>query len=253
MAPVLSAGRTLVIVGPQRSLDSAHAGGIQWTREIPPGGGPLAVTAAGLRLVRAPLVAVLAVDLPFISWAAVHRLATALVAQPSAPGALYVDATGHDQLLFGVRRTTRLRAALPSDPHGKPMRLLAGQTGQRVVERLEPQRLLGVDQREDQPAVVQHREQLAGQQSRHHQCRGQQRNSVPVTGELVADRDRHRQPGGKVGQQRSRSRLHRPRLVDLLGPGCARRACCGRGSAGTHRTSRRPPGCRWRSYPRRIR
>jgi len=38
----------------------------------------------------------------------------------------YVDAAGHDQLLFGVWRTTRLRAALPSDPHGKPMRLLAG-------------------------------------------------------------------------------------------------------------------------------
>ena len=71
-------------------------------------------------------MAVLAVDLPFVSWAAVHRLATALDVAPSAPGALYVDAAGHDQLLFGVWRTTRLRAALPSDPHGKPMRLLAG-------------------------------------------------------------------------------------------------------------------------------
>jgi len=114
LAPAMSAGSTLVIVGPQRALDPAPALGIRWTRETPPGGGPLAATAAGLRLVGAPLVAVLAVDLP------------------SAPGALYVDATGHDQLLFGVWRTTRLRAALPSEPHGKPMRLLAGPNVLRV-------------------------------------------------------------------------------------------------------------------------
>ena len=132
LAPAMSAGSTLVIVGPQRALDPAPALGIRWTRETPPGGGPLAATAAGLRLVGAPLVAVLAVDLPFVSWAAVHRLAVVLVAQPSAPGALYVDATGHDQLLFGVWRTTRLRAALPSEPHGKPMRLLAGPNVLRV-------------------------------------------------------------------------------------------------------------------------
>lgn len=139
MAPVPSAGRTLVIVGPQRALDGAPALGIRWTRETPPGGGPLAATAAGLRLVRAPLVAVLAVDLPFLSWAAVHRLATALVAEPSAAGALYVDATGHDQLLFGVWRTDRLRGALPSEPHAKAMRLLASSQVVRVpvIDELE--------------------------------------------------------------------------------------------------------------------
>ena len=132
VSPVHAAGQTLVVVGPRRPLDPPQAGGIHWTRETPAGGGPLAALAAGLRLVRAPLVAVLAVDLPFVSWPGVQRLMTVALAQPSAAGALYVDATGQDQLLFGVWRTAWLRAALPGHPDGKPMRLLAGPDVLRV-------------------------------------------------------------------------------------------------------------------------
>ena len=60
---------------------------VRWTREEPPGGGPAAALASGLRLVSAPFVLALAGDLPFVTGETVVRLLAA--AQPS--GAVMVD------------------------------------------------------------------------------------------------------------------------------------------------------------------
>ena len=64
------------------------------TREEPPGGGPVAGLAAGLVGVRAPMVAVLAADLPFLDAATVRELRAALAARAEAVVALPVDARG---------------------------------------------------------------------------------------------------------------------------------------------------------------
>ena len=60
----------VVVVGPSRPLPRPVA----WRREDPPGGGPVAAIAAGLPATSAPLVAVLAGDLPFLTASAVGAL-----------------------------------------------------------------------------------------------------------------------------------------------------------------------------------
>lgn len=113
----------IVLVGPGRTV--VADGTLPRSRSVqeqPPGGGPVAAIAAGMASVTAPLVAVLAVDLPFVTTAALERLRDALLDHPIAEGALYIDPAGRDQLLFGVWRTDRLRAALPERPHGTSVR-----------------------------------------------------------------------------------------------------------------------------------
>jgi molybdopterin-guanine dinucleotide biosynthesis protein A len=105
----------IVVVGPERPLDRA----VRWTREDPPGTGPLAALAAGLAaLGPADEVAVLASDLPGITRHTIHRLRAAL---GENAGAVLVDAEGHRQWLLGVWRGDALRAALPADPAGQPL------------------------------------------------------------------------------------------------------------------------------------
>ncbi|HZB49955.1 MAG TPA: molybdenum cofactor guanylyltransferase, partial [Mycobacteriales bacterium] len=102
------------------------------TREEPPGGGPVAALAAGLVGVRAPAVATLAADLPFLDAATVRRLRAALAGERGAAVALPVDAEGRDQLLCAVWKTAALRAALArvGGPAGVPLRaVLAAATG----------------------------------------------------------------------------------------------------------------------------
>jgi molybdopterin-guanine dinucleotide biosynthesis protein A len=106
---VQSAAR-VVVVGPERQT----AQPVLWTREDPPGGGPVAAIEAGLRLVRSPVVAVLAADLPFLTVDVIELLRAGM----SADGALLVDDTGRHQLLVGVWRTEALRSALPTDAAG---------------------------------------------------------------------------------------------------------------------------------------
>ncbi|WP_250284462.1 NTP transferase domain-containing protein [Frankia sp. CiP1_Cm_nod2] len=148
--------RQVVVVGPRRPVAvSRH---IVWTRERPPGGGPVAALAAGLGLVGAPLVAVLAADLPFVTAGALDALVRAVDddAQGGAhgaghaqgadhahsagrdgdqcdrrggvvQGALLADPAGRRQYLTGVWRTSALRARLPVVTAGVPMRsVLAG-------------------------------------------------------------------------------------------------------------------------------
>ncbi|CCH21875.1 molybdenum cofactor guanylyltransferase [Micromonospora lupini] len=121
-----------VLVGPGDGV----ADGVRVTREDPPGGGPVAATAAGLALLDpdTTLVALLAADLPLLTRAAIGDLLTHLApAGSSSPvnpgsttplagtgtagpesvdGVCFVDADGRRQSLCGVWRVAALRTGL---------------------------------------------------------------------------------------------------------------------------------------------
>jgi molybdopterin-guanine dinucleotide biosynthesis protein A len=112
----VAAARTIVVVGPRRQV-ALFGHHLQWIREDPPGGGPVAALAAGMSVFRepSPLVVVLAADLPFVATALPHLLAAA--AGPDVDGAMLVDDGGRDQpLAAAYRRDVLLRqlATLPS-------------------------------------------------------------------------------------------------------------------------------------------
>lgn len=117
LAAVADAGR-IVVVGPPRALPGA----VVQVREEPAGSGPAAAVGAGLRLVAAGWVAVLAADLPQIDASVVTALRAAAAGQD---GALLVDDDGRDQVLTGVYSTARLRAAAAGqDLAARPLRVL---------------------------------------------------------------------------------------------------------------------------------
>ncbi|GAA2792592.1 molybdenum cofactor guanylyltransferase [Saccharopolyspora taberi] len=111
----------VVVVGPRREV--AHR--VAWTREDPPGGGPLAGLSAGLAALSADveLVAVLAADHPHLTPGTVSRL---LAAVGPAQGAVLVDADGVPQWLVGVWRGQALRAAMPADVRDRSVRGVLG-------------------------------------------------------------------------------------------------------------------------------
>ncbi|SFQ56429.1 Molybdopterin-guanine dinucleotide biosynthesis protein A [Amycolatopsis arida] len=122
----------VVVVGPRRRGLPER---VRWTREDPPGSGPVAALAAGVAALpeTADPVAVLAGDLTGVTAATVDRLAAALrAATPPAQGALLVDRDGHRQWLVGVWRAAALRAALPERPAGASLRGVLG--GLSLVE-----------------------------------------------------------------------------------------------------------------------
>lgn len=139
LAACAGAGST-VVVGPRRAT-RAPGPAPRWTREQPPGGGPVAAVAAALALdegdgeapprIWADLVLLLAADLPFLAAATLHRLVDAVTGEVEA--ALLVDADGRDQPLLAAYRTSALRAALAAlgDPVGAPLRRLTA--GLRTV------------------------------------------------------------------------------------------------------------------------
>ncbi|MEU6830329.1 NTP transferase domain-containing protein [Nocardia beijingensis] len=109
LAAVASCGRT-VVVGPHRPELPPE---ILQVREVPPGSGPVAAIDTGLRAIgsTAPLVVVLAADLPFLSpWAiaALIRHAT----ESGADAVFAADESGRPQYLIGVWRRSALAAAL---------------------------------------------------------------------------------------------------------------------------------------------
>jgi molybdopterin-guanine dinucleotide biosynthesis protein A len=146
------AAATVVVVGPTRA--AAVERPVRWVREDPPGGGPLAGLSAGLACVRAPFVAVLAADLPFITAADLGRLLAAARGTSGfasvescdvranggqmrgvqdsdvADCAVLVDPSGYWQPLAAVWRTPALRAAMPAVSVGTPMKTLFA--GRRV-------------------------------------------------------------------------------------------------------------------------
>ncbi|KAA2253002.1 NTP transferase domain-containing protein [Solihabitans fulvus] len=116
----------VVVVGPRRQLTDGPEP--LWTREEPPGAGPVAGLAAGLAALPADvgLVTLLAVDQPMVTDRTVARLVAALAGEPGAAGALLVDDAGRAQWLAGVWRADRLRAALSEDPAGRSLRAVLG-------------------------------------------------------------------------------------------------------------------------------
>jgi molybdopterin-guanine dinucleotide biosynthesis protein A len=113
------AGR-LVVVGPRRggqvgrglaAVASGLAGGLITVCEEPPGAGPVAALRRGLSEVRAPWVAVLAADMPFLTGECLNVLLAAGASSGRA-GAMLADDTGHPQWLAGCWRTAPLRLAL---------------------------------------------------------------------------------------------------------------------------------------------
>lgn len=109
----------LVVVGPRRATESE----VRWAREDPPGSGPLAGLAAGLReIAEAELVAVLAADHPGLTAETISRLRAAV----RNSGAVLVDSGGRAQWLQGVWRTEVLRAHMPEQTENRPMRALFG-------------------------------------------------------------------------------------------------------------------------------
>jgi molybdopterin-guanine dinucleotide biosynthesis protein A len=103
--------------------------GVVLTREEPAGAGPVAALAAALPLLQQDVCVVLAADLPFVTAAHVEEL----VAAVRGRSAVAVDGDGREQPLLAAYDTLALRAALPEDVEGAPMRV--------VLERLERDRV----------------------------------------------------------------------------------------------------------------
>lgn len=110
----------VVVVGPEREVRRE----VTWTRESPPGGGPLSGVAAGVACVTTELMLVVAGDMP---WAAplLPRLAAALDAAPARIAAVVArDGEGHANPLLAAYRTAAVRAHLPVPAHDRPAKTL---------------------------------------------------------------------------------------------------------------------------------
>jgi molybdopterin-guanine dinucleotide biosynthesis protein A len=118
--------------------------GIPVLVEEPPGGGPVAAIAAGLRGLppEADVVVVLAADLPFVTSLHVDRLVSAVRTEPAPAGrdqvtglAVAVDPAGRLNWLCSAWRRPVLEAAVErlSDPSGRSMRELAAGLRPREV------------------------------------------------------------------------------------------------------------------------
>ncbi|WP_274560630.1 NTP transferase domain-containing protein [Streptomyces spiramyceticus] len=122
---VCRAAGVTVVVGGRRPTVRA----VEWAREAPAGGGPLAALDAGVRRTAAESLLVLSADLPFIGAETVRRLLDALEAS-GKEAALLVDADGRDQPLVAaygaepMRRELALLAAEHGNLSGLPLRLL---------------------------------------------------------------------------------------------------------------------------------
>lgn len=112
-----SDARSRVVVGPARPAPA----GVRFVLEEPRFGGPVAAVAAGLAALAgdAPLVAVLAADLPAVEAALPRLLAVARMGRAGrvgeradADGWVGADPDGRDQPLLAVYRSAALAAAL---------------------------------------------------------------------------------------------------------------------------------------------
>ena len=100
----------VVVVGPVRGLAAAPGRPpVTWVQEQPPGAGPVAALQVGLAGARAPVVVLLAADLPFLSAAVVDHLVGAVGADA---GAVMLDDGGRQQWLLSAWPTALLRTAV---------------------------------------------------------------------------------------------------------------------------------------------
>jgi molybdopterin-guanine dinucleotide biosynthesis protein A len=124
----------IVVVGPERAARPGSARPVEWVREEPPGGGPVAALEAGLQRVGAGAIVVLGCDLPAIDAGAVAELVAEL-ADPETDAALAVDDSGRDQYLCAAYRTAALRERLDLAPG------TAGSSMHALVDGLRVSRL----------------------------------------------------------------------------------------------------------------
>jgi molybdopterin-guanine dinucleotide biosynthesis protein A len=125
----------VVVAGPVRPDLPAS---VAWCREDPPGGGPVAGLAAALPLLEAPLVIVLAVDLPRIA-PAVPVLLERLTQSPSAAASVLIDRDGRVNYLAAAWRRPALEIALATLPSvaGAAVRSLYAGTAVSEVADIE--------------------------------------------------------------------------------------------------------------------
>lgn len=108
------------------SLEDAS---IDWVREDPPFGGPVAAILSALPRVEAEWTLVLACDLPGVARALALLPLDAAGVLSLADGAHLTDASGRSQWLTAIYRTSALREAAASVPdagHNTPVRTLVG-------------------------------------------------------------------------------------------------------------------------------
>jgi molybdopterin-guanine dinucleotide biosynthesis protein A len=110
----------VVVVGPRR----ATGRDVTWTREQPPGGGPLAGVAAGVLQVRTAVVAVVAGDMPYAGPFLVRLVEALRSAAPEVGAVVATDSGGVANPLLGAYRTSAVRAALPVPAANRPARML---------------------------------------------------------------------------------------------------------------------------------
>lgn len=115
----------VVVVGPEVRVEPP----VRFVRETPPGGGPLAGLAAGVAALRDEhdRVAVLAVDMPWVTSGTMDRL---LAAADGVDSAWLTDGSGRRQLAGAVRPALVPR---PGEAHGVPMRRLMAAGASRDV------------------------------------------------------------------------------------------------------------------------
>ncbi len=116
----LPADWPVVVVGAERPVPRT----VEWTREDPPGGGPLAGIAAGMERVGSLLVAVVAGDMPHAAGVVVELTGILLTAPPEVEAAVAIDREDVPNPLLAVYRAGAVRRALPDDPRGTPARTL---------------------------------------------------------------------------------------------------------------------------------
>lgn len=122
VAAARNAGANRIVVVGERMLDDPR---VEWLREDPPFGGPVAAIVAALPRIEAEWTLVLACDLPGID----HALALLPVRDPREDGTHLTDASGRSQWLTALYRTAALReaaASVPASGRDAPVRSLVG-------------------------------------------------------------------------------------------------------------------------------
>lgn len=144
----------VVVVGPTVEVHTPRA--LMWTREHPPGSGPLAGVAAAVPLVGTDAMVLLAGDMPF-GRGLPGVLLDVLASRPAADGVVPIDAAGHAQPLAAAYRTAALREVLErlQPVAGRPMRHLLDELDIVSVghEALPPRVLVDVDTRAELAAA----------------------------------------------------------------------------------------------------
>ena len=138
-----------ILVGP--SPANALPPNVLLTREEPPGSGPVAALDAALRLVTTPVVAVLAVDMPFAG-SLLGGLAARLIASPDdVEGLIPRDSDGRDQPLCAAYRTAVLARALAElgPTADSSVRSLVALLSVKAVDVEDPSLLSDVDTPDD--------------------------------------------------------------------------------------------------------